>query len=72
MSKMKIQLTGGDFATQVTEWEVPEQMVRGYATFWAGWIAKGLVESAIALHGAESEDQANGKMGEMLNKVNAN
>jgi hypothetical protein len=62
MATMKVVLKGGDFADQTTEWRVPDELLNAYSTFWAGWVAKGLVESAIALSGINSADEGNEKL----------
>jgi hypothetical protein len=49
MAKMIVELKGGDFADQKTEWNVPEELVRPYSTFLAAWIAKGFLEASLAV-----------------------
>jgi hypothetical protein len=62
MAKMKVTLSGGDFADQVTEWTVDEELIRLYSTFWAGWVAKGLVISALTLGGADGVEDGTEKL----------
>jgi hypothetical protein len=60
MAKMKVTISGGDFAKQVTVWNVADDLVKPYSVFMQAWIAKGLLVASVAVSEAP-DDQAAGK-----------
>ena len=56
---MKITLDAEGYGTSVTEWNVPEELLRPYAIAYNAWIAKGGVDISKAIYDAmlEAGDQ---------------
>ena len=55
LKNMKIVMEAEGYSTSVTEWKVPEELVRPYAIAYNAYIAKGGLEISQAIYDAMIE-----------------
>ena len=56
MGRINLTLAAEGYATSVTEWNVPEELLRPYASAYNAWIAKGGLEISKAIYEKLLED----------------